>query len=213
MHVIVVVDGTGPADDTSYRAEMGSSFCSQIAAQAAGSHYFRGPSLTGSEVSSIADRAVTAALGLAATGRPIRLAGYSRGGCAAINAAIRLKAKDQRVAALFLFDAVDMQTSEAGLAQTIPDNVEFVAHARTARDIAFWARNPVKSRFYFYNTGRWLAGSGRLVEKSFVGSHGAAGGVPWADVKGDADCSRAVAGWMNSQLASRGMPVSLQLLA
>lgn len=109
--MIVVVDGTGPASDAEYVKEMGGSFCSQIAAQAGGV-YFRGPSVTGKEVSSIADRAVGEALTLSASGKPVLLAGYSRGGCTVINAALRLKARGVQVAAMFLFDAVDMQTSE-----------------------------------------------------------------------------------------------------
>jgi pimeloyl-ACP methyl ester carboxylesterase len=204
--MIVIIDGTGPSDDKDYAKEMGNSFPSQIARQVVGSTYFRGPSLTGKEVSKIADRAVGAAQG----GGPVMLVGYSRGGCTAIIAAKRLKAQGKRVKAMFLFDAVDMQTSELGLSQTIPDNVDFVAHARTARSLGFWARNPVKSRFYFYNTGRWLDGDGVLVEKKFVGSHGAAGGVPWGDVVGDRACALAVAEWMTGQLKSQGVDVTLK---
>ncbi|WP_454718783.1 thioesterase domain-containing protein [Caulobacter segnis] len=205
--MIVIIDGTGPSDDKEYAKEMGNSFPSQISKQVVGSTYFRGPSLTGSEVSQIADRAVGAAQG--APG-PIVLVGYSRGGCTAIITAKRLKAQGKRVRAMFLFDAVDMQTSELGLSQTIPDNVDFVAHARTARSVGFWIRNPVKSRFYFYNTGRWLDGDGVLEERKFVGTHGAAGGVPWADVVGDRACALAVAEWMNGQLKSQGVNVTLK---
>ncbi|USQ93971.1 thioesterase domain-containing protein [Caulobacter sp. RL271] len=204
--MIVIIDGTGPSDDKEYAKEMGNSFPSQIAKQVVGSTYFRGPSLTGSEVSQIADRAVGAAQGSG----PIMLVGYSRGGCTAIITAKRLKAQGKRVKAMFLFDAVDMQTSELGLSQTIPDNVDFVAHARTARSLGFWIRNPVKSRFYFYNTGRWLDGHGILEEKKFTGTHGAAGGVPWADVVGDRACALAVAEWMNGQLKSQGVNATLK---
>jgi pimeloyl-ACP methyl ester carboxylesterase len=205
--MIVIIDGTGPDNDQEYAKEMGNSFPSQIAKQVVGSTYFRGPSLTGKEVSSIADRAVGAAQGGSGS---VILVGYSRGGCTAIIAAKRLKAQGKRVKAMFLFDAVDMQTSELGLSQTIPDNVDFVAHARTARDLAFWIRNPVKSRFYFYNTGRWLDGEGVLEEKKFTGTHGAAGGVPWADVVGDRACSLAVADWMTGQLKANGVDVTLK---
>jgi hypothetical protein len=208
--MIVVVDGTGPDSDAEYAKEMASSFCSQIFRQTAGSTYFRGPTLTGKEVSAIADRAVDAALALSAAGKPIRLAGYSRGGCTAIIAAERLKGRGKRVTSMFLFDAVDMQMSDAGRYQTISDNVDFVAHAKSARDIRFWARNPVKSRFYFYNTGRWLAGQGQLVEKSFTGTHGAVGGVPWPDIPGDGACAMAVANWMSPHLKTHGLDVTLK---
>ena len=157
--MIVCIDGTGPDSDTDYAKEMGNSFVSQIA-KAPGASYFRGPTLTGKEVSSIADRAVADAVKLHRAKKPVMIAGYSRGGCASIIACKRLGAQDIRVDALFLFDAVDMQTSELGLSQIITSNVHFVAHARTARDYLFFAKNPVKSRWYFYNTGRWLSGDG-----------------------------------------------------
>jgi hypothetical protein len=137
------------------------------------------------------------------------LAGYSRGGCAAIIAR-RLKDLGIEVHSLFLFDAVDMQTSELHLSQIISDNVRMVAHARSAQNLRFWIRNPVKPRFYFYNTGRYLAGSGSYERKSFVGSHGALGGVPWPDIKEDAGCALAVAEWMNKQFENRGLAVTLK---
>lgn len=206
--MIVCIDGTGPDSDADYAKEMGNSFVSQIS-KAPGAIYFRGPTLTGSEVSSIADRAVGEALRLYKQKKPVMIAGYSRGGCASIIACDRLASQNIRVDALFLFDAVDMQTSEMGLSQIISSNVNFVAHARTARDLGFWVKNPVKSRFYFYNTGRWLAGDGEHAEKSFVGTHGAAGGVPWPDVKGDRACALNVAEWMNGHLKLR-VPVTLK---
>jgi SAM-dependent methyltransferase len=74
-----------------------------------------------------------------------------------------------------------MQTSEMHLSQIISDNVRMVAHARSARNLRFWIRNPVKSRFYFYNTGRYLAGSGSafaaLKSGEIVLDLGSGGGV------------------------------------
>lgn len=207
--MIVVVDGTGPDSDAEYQTELGNSFCSQIA-NGAGGVYFRGPTLFGSEVEGIANRAADAAMTLSRAGAPVLLAGYSRGGCSAILAAKRLKDVNIRVNALFLFDAVDMQVSDLSSSQTIGDNVDFVAHARSARDIMFWFQNPVRSRFYFYNTGRWLAGSGTMEERSFTGSHGAVGGAPWSDITGDAACALAVASWMNPHLAAHGVGVLLR---
>lgn len=204
--MIVVVDGTGPDSDIDYETEMANSFCKQIASQAAGATYFRGPTLTGSEVKSIAAEATRDAAALADRGLPIMLAGYSRGGCTVINVAYNLQAAGQDVAAMFLFDAVDMQTSSLRLTQTIPSNVSFVAHARTARSAMFWLKNPNKSRWYFYNTGRYLAGDGTFEERKFIGTHGAAGGVPWPDIPGEASCAAAVAEWMNPFLVGRGLP-------
>jgi thioesterase domain-containing protein len=146
--MIVAIDGTGPDSPGDYAKEMGGSFCSQIG-RAANATYFRGPTLTGSETSAIANMAVDAVMAArdkASTGE-VMLAGYSRGGCAAIIAARRLKDRGVGVHSLFLFDAVDMQTSEMHLSQIISDNVRMVAHVRSARNLSFWIRNPVKSRF------------------------------------------------------------------
>jgi hypothetical protein len=99
-----------------------------------------------------------------------------------------------------------------GDSQIISENVRMVAHARSARNIPFWIRNPVKSRFYFYNTGRYLAGSGSYETKSFVGSHGAVAGVPWPDIKEDPGCALAVAEWMNKRFQNRGLNVTLKPL-
>jgi len=208
--MLVVVDGTGPESQADYEKEMANSFCSQLARQVTGATYFRGPTVSGKQVSDIAGLAADAAIALARAGKPVRLAGYSRGGCTAIIAAHRLRDRGVPVHSLFLFDAVDMQFSDTRLSQTISDNVAFVAHVKSARDLGFWARNPIKSRFYFVNTGRWLAGSGVLVEKSFTGTHGAVGGCPWGDVAGEGACAVAVAEWMNPHLQARGVEARLR---
>lgn len=198
----------------SYDEEMRGSFCKQIKS-VADAIYFRGPTLYGSETSSIADNAVSEVVaGLREDpSEEVILAGYSRGGCAAIIAARRLAHRGIDVDAMFLFDAVDMQGSEMDLSRTITPNVQFVAHARSARNAAFWARNPVKSRFYFYNTGLSLdGGGGDYTSKSFVGSHAALGGLPWVDIKEDPACALAVAGWMSGHLQAHGVAVNLKLI-
>ena len=202
--MIIVVDGTGPDADADYEREMANSFCKQIA-RAPGATYFRGPTMLGSEVKGIAAEATSDAVALADAGKPIMLAGYSRGGCTVINVALNLQRLGRDVAAMFLFDAVDMQASAIGLTQTIPANVAFVAHARTARSAGFWLMNPNKSRWYFYNTGRYLAGNGTYEERKFIGTHGAAGGVPWDDVDGEGACAAAVADWMSPFLQARSL--------
>ncbi len=57
--MIVAIDGTGPDSPGDYAKEMGGSFCSQIG-RTANATYFRGPTLTGSETSAIANMAVDA---------------------------------------------------------------------------------------------------------------------------------------------------------
>ena len=54
--MIVAIDGTGPDSPGDYAREMSDSFCSQIG-RAANAIYFRGPTLTGSETSAIANMA------------------------------------------------------------------------------------------------------------------------------------------------------------
>lgn len=207
--MLVVVDGTGPEDDVKYKAGMKYSFCKQLEDHA-GATYFRGPTDTGWEVSGIADRVVGEAVTFAGLGRPILLAGYSRGGATVINAAARLKTRGLRVQAMFLFDAVDMQASTFNVTQVISDNVDYVAHARGARALGFYLLNPNRSRWYFVNTGRWLAGNGERHEKKFTGTHGAIGGAGWSDIGGEVDCQLQIASWMNGHLRKFGITYELK---
>lgn len=209
--MILIVDGTGPDSDSEYRVTMANSFCSQIYRATPDSAYWRGPTLAGRQVSDIADNVVATAQARRqrSSTEPIILVGYSRGGCTVIIAARRLKALGVDVESMFLFDAVDMQTSDLRLSQVITDNVRFVAHARSARDFGFWAHNPIASRWYFLNTGRWLSGTGVYRERSFTGTHGAVGGCAWSDVSGDGQCATEVASWMNAQLVERNVMARL----
>lgn len=209
--MILIIDGTGPDTEMDYKAAMANSFCTQINNAVPDSQYWRGPTLLGREVSQIASNvAMSATSGLKGKSEPVILVGYSRGGCAAIIAARRLKEQGVKVDSLFLFDAVDMQTSDLHLSQIITDNVSFVAHARSAHSFGFWAQNPIASRWYFVNTGRWLNGDGVYRRHSFTGTHGAVGGCPWGEVHGDSDCSKSVAQWMSAQFVERGIPIQLK---
>jgi Thioesterase domain len=204
--VLLVIDGTGVDDDAQYDREMAGSFCNQLAVAP---YYHRGPRLAGRETYALATWAVQTVLSEPGRGQ-VQLAGYSRGGCAAIIACRLLAGHGVRVSSLFLFDAVDMQLSEAHLNRTI-QNVDFVAHARSARSLGFWAMNPVRSRFYFYNTGVSVAAGGTYVERAFRGTHAALGGTPWVDIGADAGCATDVADWMSGQLAGRGVHTRLSV--
>ena len=210
--MIVVVDGTGNSDPQKYGQEMKGSFCDQLR-HADHATYLRGPSLFGWETSAIADAAVNAVRSARlAPAEAVMLAGHSRGGCAVILAAKRLQALNINVSAMFLFDAVDMQGSDLSLSRTIPGNVAFVAHARSARDLLFWAKNPNKSRFYFYNTGVALADHpAAYVERAFVGSHSAVGGLPWRDIPTDPGIVGQTAAWMNEQMRAHGLMLKNEL--
>jgi dienelactone hydrolase len=204
--MIVIVDGTGNSDPQKYDREMLGSFCDQLR-RADNSTYLRGPSLFGWETSDIADIAVNAVRSARRnSGDSVMLAGHSRGGCAVILAAKRLQALNIDVSAMFLFDAVDIQASDPSLSRTVPSNVAFVAHARSARDLLFWAKNPRKSRFYFYNTGVDLAEHpAAYVEHAFIGSHSAVGGLPWQDIPTDVAIVTQTADWMNDQMKAHGL--------
>lgn len=102
----------------------------------------------------------------------IWLAGYSRGGAAAIEAAWMLQDRGIPVQALFLFDAVE-RTLYRLRTKTIPANVRSCFHAR---------RDPgVGSRSGFGNCGTEAERGVRYVERTFFGTHGAIGGLPWSE--------------------------------
>lgn len=98
------------------------------------------------------------------------IAGYSRGGAAAINASKLLNESKISVDCLLLFDAVDMTV---GLdAQYIPNNVKYCFHA---------TRHPAtRSRSSWGNCGtQYDTSKTKYTNKMFFCTHGAMGGMPW----------------------------------
>jgi len=102
----------------------------------------------------------------------IHLAGYSRGGAIAIAVAQQIRAEfpNVRIPVMALFDAVDREWHYGDL-QTIPGNVVIAYHARRNRIVG--------SRFYFGNCGTAAEPPCKLVQLTFVTTHGGMGGVPW----------------------------------
>jgi hypothetical protein len=221
-----IIDGTGSADDAAYNKDMAHSFCRQLheGLGQVRSSYWRGPTQWGSEV---AKQAIDAATWLAGEKKKqpdaeLMLAGYSRGGSAAIMAAEFLKKEGLKVKALFLFDAVARHLYRGG--EIIPDNVEFSRHARRDQSLIFVLKyeatiqddprlgktsNPTRPSFG--NTGLQWAGAGDHERATpFRGSHGALGGVGWSFVQEDAACQAEVATWMNGHLAKKDVPVVLK---
>jgi hypothetical protein len=90
---LAVIDGTRPYDDASYNKLMQYSFCNQIARQVgADARYERGPSTEGYRVHERGECAAKFLLdGRRRGARRLMLAGYSRGGSAAIMGAEILK--------------------------------------------------------------------------------------------------------------------------
>jgi LysM repeat protein len=225
-YVMAIIDGTGDSDDDQYSKDMQNSFCKQLerGIEPKRRHYWRGPSTSGSQVADEAEAAYRY-LSDAKKANPdtrLMLAGYSRGGSAAIMAAELLQLRDNfNVDALFLFDAVARHTFKGG--EIIPSNVLFSAHVHrqltaylllkyegTISDaqvkgvtVSGSMSNPMRP--FFGNTGLQYRGSGTHHTHSVVGSHGAMGGVGWSFITEDKTGQADVAAWMNGQLQSQGV--------
>ena len=187
--MLIGIDGTGsaylgmskldgsipPEERQGYDTDMKTSFVRELVREYSGpggGMYFRGPGLTGDECAEIARQCMIAARVPLQLGSVIHLAGYSRGGAIAIALSQQIRAEfpDARIPVMALFDAVDRETKLADL-QTIPGNVEIAFHARRDRIVG--------SRFYFGNCGTAAEPPCKLVQLTFVTTHGGMGGVPW----------------------------------
>jgi LysM domain len=219
---MAIIDGTGPSADSKYKQEMQHSFCKQLKTGLGldVAKYRRGPSWLGEQVRAEAVVAYQFLKESHASNPATRLmlAGYSRGGSAAIMAAELLEKDGLKVDSLFLFDAVARHRFLFPAGEVIPANVQFSRHAR--RDLnallvlkyegsfsevpGINASNPMRPTFG--NTGLQWRGSGdHQLAKPFQGSHGALGGVGWHFVAEDPACQVKVADWMNDQLEQRGL--------
>lgn len=221
-----IVNGTGPAG-AAYDAIMKPSFCCQLTEKlGAKAFYMRGPSLLGYEVRHEASEVHAWLKSQHKKDSSLRLmlAGYSRGGSAAIMACEMLEHDGIDVDSLFLFDAVARHEFPGG--SVIPANVQYSRHARRSLASDFVEkyegvikRNPLLSgenpiRPLFGNVGlTWRGDGDHLPAKSFMGSHGAVGGVGWRFVTEDNECERAVAEWMTANFAERGVDVNLDAYA
>jgi len=223
---MAVIDGTGPGDDNEYRSSMSHSFCRQLGDSLESNKigvYSRGPSWHGRETKQYAQEAFQYLAKIHAAQPQLRLmlAGYSRGGSAAIRAAELLEKKNIAVDSLFLFDSVARYVGEGG--EIIPGNVLFSRHARRDLKAALVLKyegtisdlelkgfslingsNPMRPSFG--NSGlKWLGEGDHQFAEPFPGSHGALGGVGWSFVVEDADCQTRVANWMNRWLKKRNV--------
>ncbi len=217
---MALIDGTGPWSELGYARAMRHSFCRQLADQLGRqARYERGPSGEGYRIRERAQRAVDY-LSLH-RGAPLALAGYSRGGSAAVMAAAMLKAAGLRVAVLLLFDPVARHLS--GDSDIIPDNVDraWVARRRIGApemdryDFSLLGdpagHNPVRN--WFGTTATAHEPGVQVVADTFLGSHGALGGVGWKHVREDVLCQQQVAAFFNGGLRAAGLAVQLQARA
>jgi hypothetical protein len=221
---LALVNGTGPPGPA-YDDIMKTSFCYQLGQKlGARSFYLRGPKLFGHEVKNEADAIYQWLKAAYEEDSRLRLmlAGYSRGGSAAIMACEMLERDGIPVDSLFLFDAVARHNFKGG--SVIPANVRFSRHARRCLTAAFVEKyeghigliggfqNPIRP--LFGNVGlTWRGDGDHRPAEAFFGSHGALGGVGWRVVVEDSECEHAVAAWMSEQFESRGVEVALDAFA
>jgi hypothetical protein len=229
---MAIIDGTGDADPDKYNTSMVNSFCKQLD-KLTYSKYFRGPSTLGSEVQTLAHAACKWLLGKweREPGAKLMLAGYSRGGSAAILAAemlgcegrcrVKTGGESILVDSMFLFDAVARHRYQGG--EIVPGNVAFCRHAMRSQSPLFvlkyegsisdhWALGPGSNptRPLFGHTGLTAKAGVDFAKSTFKGSHGALGGVGWKFVEEDPQCQQDVALWMSEQMKARGVRIDLQ---
>jgi hypothetical protein len=180
------IDGTGPWSNATYEKDFASSHVHKLYQKwpwPSLAFYSRGPSLLGMETGTLALMAYYFVKDCIENkgAKGIFLAGYSRGGAAAIEAASYLDGFiwSTQVNCLILFDAVDRSTTVGGTIfdTAIGNNVELCLHAM---------RDPKsESRESFDNCGQRVTDRGKtvLITRKFVGTHGAIGGTPWTGGK------------------------------
>lgn len=206
MDVYVGIDGTGTGNGARYAELFRNSFVSRLAREEnwAIARYWRGPTADGRmtrEISRSAHGWLEQGLHKTRGQAPrLFIAGYSRGGAAAIRVCRELGAHGHPVHCLLLFDAVDMtHTVEASL---VPRNVRYCFHAR---------RHPAAaSRTFWGNCGTRPESADRNVtwyqEQFFRCTHGGMGGVPWNEEDADED------GIINEALTDRAQTQGLRRL-
>ncbi len=213
---MAIIDGTGAWSNDSYASSMRESFCKQLdRLLGPNSLYERGPSGDGYR---IRERSARAADFLShQRGKRLMLAGYSRGGSAAVIAASMLGNVGVGVDFLFLFDPVARHLS--GSSDVVPGNVGEVWIARRRIGAPEMDRydysllgdpaghNPVRN--WFGTTATDVASGVRVTAEDFLGSHGALGGVGWKHVREDSQCQMQVADYMNRGLTRAGLGVML----
>ena len=232
MDAIALIDGTGRWWNDDYDRDMADSFCSQMRWQFRGDKYYRrGPSDEGYRFN---EKAVEAVQNLARARQlgasRLFLAGYSRGAAVALQAAELLAWRGFEVDGLFLFDPVERVPSRGSIcAKPIPQTVKFSRVAHRSLDPTIVKKyegvlndslynlnlpglrkigNPIRPEFGTFKV--IPCGISDHQTKTFKGSHGALGGVGWADVKPeDEACQQAVVTWMND--AFRSLSLHMQI--
>lgn len=118
------------------------------------------------------------------------LVGWSRGAAACIQTAYNLKAKGRSIEAMFLFDAVDQDTSTNSDLRTIPNSAKNVYHAIATK------KNWLDRRL-FPTCGKQAQSGVNLVMKDFETTHGGVAGA------GDDDAGSKI--WMWEKMREHGV--------
>ena len=179
MLIYAGVDGTSDENDEQYKVTFEKSFVNQLQHQFEKSFYHRGPYTWGMDTAAYARKAFDFVVAHYQPGDCVFLAGYSRGGAAAIEIAYWLKyEKKIPVECLILFDPVDRSTT---LGRWGFRNTPIVD---TVRKALYFQRNKwtTRSRISFGNCGYTKENDGmEYFYQQFHATHGGVGGVPWTE--------------------------------
>jgi len=182
MIILGAVDGTSELQDDPYEIEFANSHVKKLANMEghrwSKAFYHRGPYVMGTETAAYAELVYKDLVGKwkAGEAKAIFLAGYSRGGAAAIEIAMWLKQRENiPVECLILFDAVDRTNTLGSIWNNTPiaSTVKQVIYAQ--RDV--WG---TLSRLSFGNCGLTTENPAvPVIPRKFFATHGGMGGVPW----------------------------------
>ncbi len=197
--MLIALDGSAKTGDpVKYTHEYYNYYVAQAfrATRESSKIYVQGPKalsfgFSGNNIRKMADKATTHIRANPGDNR-IFLIGWSRGAAACIQFAHDLKrsTESRKIAALFLFDAVDQDTSTSSDLNFIPDSVINAYHARAIKKS--WL-----DRRIFPTCGKNAAIGVNLVSREFNASHGG--------IAGGSDGDGGSKEWMWNHLRAEGV--------
>lgn len=224
---IAIIDGTGDMSDTKYENDMRMSFCSQLGNIFGRGNYMRGPSFDGFRVREKAEWAASLLMnGQCNPDDRLFLAGYSRGGSAALIAAEIMRMHGATVTGMVLFDPVGKHIwdTPAGIPANVLTSLTFVRryddalvkkYAGTIDDpvvwggLTEWADNPIRPGWTENVTPPSGVDPRQHVKVEFAASHGALGGVGWQHVAEDATVQPLIADMTRQAFNGWGLQANL----
>ncbi len=197
--MLIALDGSAKTTDPKkYAAEYYNYYVAQAfrATREANKIYVQGPGAlsfgsSSNNIRKMADKATAFIRANSGDGR-IYLIGWSRGSAACIQVAhdIKRSSGNTKIDGLFLFDAVDQDTSTSSDLNFIPDSVTNVYHAIATKKN--WL-----DRQLFPTCGKTAATGVNLVKREFNASHGG--------IAGGSDGDAGSKEWMWNYLQSEGV--------